>query len=98
VDRAATPILSEVDLEEPSDFVLADPEKEERFEGLNLTTSSRVYLCLLIEMRHACDLFVDFSIRKHSLTVWQTPYVLQLVTRILIFFPSEYRQSNVILR
>jgi hypothetical protein len=87
-----------VDMGELSDACLSETEKEERFDVIGLTSQGRVFLFLLVGFRNASDLFLDFSLLKHCVLVCPTPEVLRLALRLLIFFPSEYRQSNLLLR
>jgi PAS domain S-box-containing protein len=86
------------DSEEKENLTLNDTQKAERIHSLRLRSRSRCTTALLVGLRNGCDMLVDFSIVKFAITEFTDIGTLSLCLRILIFFPSEYRQASLLMR
>jgi hypothetical protein len=90
--------IHEGDHPEKSEITISDLERQERFGLLNLRNRSRCISHLLCGLRNGCDLFIDFSLIKFAVSEFDDTTMLAICLRMMIFFPSEYRQTNVVLR
>jgi hypothetical protein len=71
---------------------LSDAEKNERLASLDLLGHRRkAETYIMIGLAHGCDLFIDFSLIRHLLTVAWPSGMLTFCLRVLILFPSEQR-------
>jgi PAS domain S-box-containing protein len=75
----------------------AEGDIQPRLQALGLRSEQTAFAYLLCGLTYGCDMFVDFSLMRYILALHQSPAVLTLCLRIMIFFPSEYHQTSLIL-
>jgi PAS domain S-box-containing protein len=85
--------------EEPTaECNLSENDKQEQLASMGLKKRYKCVTALLCGVRNGCDLFIDFSLVKFAVTEFRDAEMLALCLRLMIFFPAEYRHSNLLCR
>jgi PAS domain S-box-containing protein len=98
ISLAYNGVINVHESDEEITFTMSDADKQDRIQSLGLRSRGRCIAAILCGLRNGCDLFIDFSLIKFAVSEFDDIEMMSLCLRVMIFFPSEYRQTNIILR